>query len=274
MTTELTQLNINYPPNFEVRYGHGKPLAKHIERIFQHRLEFQLKFIETIASYTKNYLKIPLKSTDVLLPEWVNGFFPPLDAMSLYSMIASRKTNRYVEIGSGNSTKFARLAIQDHNLSTQITSIDPHPRAEIDEISDIIIRSPLESIDLSVFSELTKNDIVFFDGSHRCFQNSDVTVFFTDVIPELPTEITIGIHDIFWPFDYPGHWINRYYNEQYVLGAYMLGVGLDFPLIFGCNFIGKNYSDVLPNSLSSEFVEYLFNAKLWLGGGCLWFNKP
>ena len=69
--------------------------------------------------------------------------------------------------------------------------------------------------------------------------------FFTDVIPELPTEITIGIHDIFWPFDYPGHWINRYYNEQYVLGAYMLGVGLDFPLIFGCNFIGKNYSDVL-----------------------------
>ena len=31
MTTEL---KINYPPKFEVRYGHGKPLAKHIERIF------------------------------------------------------------------------------------------------------------------------------------------------------------------------------------------------------------------------------------------------
>ena len=37
-----------------------------------------------------------------------------------------------LEIGSGNSTKFARRAIRDHRLCTRITSIDPHPRAEID----------------------------------------------------------------------------------------------------------------------------------------------
>ncbi|HEY9865663.1 MAG TPA: class I SAM-dependent methyltransferase, partial [Candidatus Obscuribacterales bacterium] len=193
------ELKINYPPKFEVRYGHGKPVAKHIEAIFTHRLEFQLEFIETIASYTANYFNIPLESTDVLLPQWINGWFPPLDAMSLYTMLASRKPNRYIEIGSGNSTKFARRAIQDHLLPTQITSIDPQPRAEIDEISNTIIRYPLEEVDLSVFSEITENDIVFFDGSHRCFQNSDVTVFFIDIIPLLPSGVTIGIRDIFWP---------------------------------------------------------------------------
>ena len=39
-----------------------------------------------------------------------------------------------MQIGSGNSTKIARKAINDQKLKTKITSIDPHPRIEIDLI--------------------------------------------------------------------------------------------------------------------------------------------
>lgn len=39
-------------------------------------------------------------------------------------------------------------------------------------------RVPLEECDISVFDEMEAGDILFFDGSHRVFQNSDVVVFF------------------------------------------------------------------------------------------------
>jgi len=32
-----------------------------------------------------------------------------------------------------------------------------------------------------------------------------------------------GIHDVFLPFDYPKEWLNRFYNEQYLLLAYIHG---------------------------------------------------
>ena len=65
-------------------------------------------------------------------PTWENGWFPALDAVTLYGLVATRNPRWYVEVGSGNSTRFVRRAIRDHGLRTRILSIDPGPRAEID----------------------------------------------------------------------------------------------------------------------------------------------
>ena len=48
--------------------------------------------------------------------------------------------------------------------------------------------------------------MVFFDGSHRTFMNSDATVFFLEVLPTLPAGTLVGIHDIYLPDDYPADW--------------------------------------------------------------------
>ena len=64
-------------------------------------------------------------------------------------------------------------------------------------------RIALERADLSVFEELSEGDIVFLDGSHRTFMNSDATVFFLEVLPALPAGVLVGVHDIFLPYDYP-----------------------------------------------------------------------
>jgi hypothetical protein len=101
--------------------------------------------------------------------------------------------------------------------------VDPHPRAEIDSLSDEIIREPLEETDLGLFDRLTKNDMLFFDGSHRCFMNSDDTVFFLEVMPRLPSGILIHIHDIHLPFDYPPERALHYESEQYLLAVMLLG---------------------------------------------------
>jgi hypothetical protein len=86
-----------------------------------------------------------------------------------------------------------------------------------------VIRKPLEAVDLSVFSPLEAGDLLFFDGSHRVFMNSDVAVFFLEVLPSLPAGVLVGIHDVYLPDDYPADIAERYYSEQYMLAAYLLG---------------------------------------------------
>ncbi len=177
-----------------------------------------------LATYREPLRRIPVHPTPGSTePTWYNEWLPGLDATSLYGFVAKNNPATYLEVGSGNSTKFVRRAITDHGLRTRIVSIDPHPRAEIDALCDEVIRQPLEDCDLSVFGSLSAGDVCFVDNSHCCFQNSDVTVVFLEVVPRLAPGVLIGFHDIFLPDDYPATWSERYYSEQYVLAAFLLG---------------------------------------------------
>jgi hypothetical protein len=158
--------------------------------------------------------------------------------VAIYSFLVQRNPRTYLEVGSGHSTEFARRAINDHSLRTQVVSIDPAPRAGIDRICDRVVRSPLEQADLSVFRDLSAGDVVYIDNSHRSFMNSDVTVFFLDVLPDLPLGVLIGIDDIYLPDDYPWAWQYRYYSEQYLLAAYLLRGSSGFRTVLPCHFIG------------------------------------
>ena len=79
-------------------------------------------------------------------PYWDNGFFPGVDAVSLHCMLCIERPRTFCEIGSGPSTRFARHAIQLRNLPTQIISIDPYPRVEVDAICDTVIRQLVEDV--------------------------------------------------------------------------------------------------------------------------------
>ncbi|MGW5677349.1 class I SAM-dependent methyltransferase [Streptomyces sp. NPDC003860] len=152
-------------------------------------------------------------------PYWGNTWLPPLDALSLYGTLAQTNPARYLEIGSGNSTMFARRAVSDHGLDTRITSIDPAPRAEIDALCDEVVRVPLQDAEHDVFEELQAGDVVFLDGSHRLHMGSDVMVFFFEILPKLKPGVLIQVHDIMLPADYPESWRWRMYSEQYLLAA-------------------------------------------------------
>jgi hypothetical protein len=185
-----------------------------------------LRRLESIAGMREFFRRIAHRSSAGLAPDepvWLNDFFEGLDAMSLCALLVERNPRTYVEIGSGNSTRFARKTIRDFGLRTRIVSIDPHPRAEIDSICDEMVRQPLEDLPIQFFPKLTSEDLLVADNSHRAFQNSDVTVFFTEILGSLPRGMVFGLHDIFLPMDYPKHWADRYYNEQYLMAAYLLG---------------------------------------------------
>jgi Methyltransferase domain len=155
-------------------------------------------------------------------PHWNNQFFTGLDGMSLYALVADRRPSRIVEVGSGNSTKFAAHAIRAQGLSTHLTSIDPNPRAQIDRLCHRVVREPLERVDTRLFAELDAGDFLFVDSSHRSFTNSDVSMFFLEVLPRLAPGILVHVHDVFLPWDYPAEWSFRYYSEQYLLACWIL----------------------------------------------------
>lgn len=158
---------------------------------------------------------------------WANPFLPPFDAVTLYGLIASRRPRVYLEIGSGNSTVFARHAIASRSPGTKLVSVDPSPRADVDALCDRLVRARLETTDLDLFSELEEGDLVFFDGSHSAFPNSDVTVFMLEVLPNLAPGVVVGIHDIYIPDDYPPDAAARMWNEQYLVATYLLAAGVE-----------------------------------------------
>src|SRR4051812_36242662 len=219
-----TYIALEYPPSADnsPRWGQGKPPHPELDALFA---SLSLApALDMIAGYRDDLARIA-NSDDIAPtePRWNPGNLPGLDGAAIYGFIRSRAPKRYLEIGSGNSTKFAGRAVRDGGLSTELISIDPHPRAAIDELCDRVIRAPLETADLSLFGELQPGDVVFFDGSHRLFMNSDVAVFFLEVIPRLPPGVLFGIHDIVLPADYaPGN-APRFWNEQHVLAAFLLG---------------------------------------------------
>jgi predicted O-methyltransferase YrrM len=193
-----------------------------LERIIAGGIGTYRQSLETIAGYREALGGIDLHAHDPLEPSWANEWLPPLDAASLYTFIRSRSPALYMEIGAGNSTKFAARARRDGGLDTRIVSIDPQPRAEVAALCDRVLPVPLENADVSVFEELADGDVLFVDGSHRTFMNSDATVFFLEVLPQLAEGVLVGVHDVFLPYDYPPDFADRYYSEQYLLAAHLL----------------------------------------------------
>ena len=224
---------LDYPVHPTPRYGHGSPPHPELTALFERGRERYRELLVRCAGLADSMARIPVRGeAGSMEPAWINGFLPGLDAAALYGMLALDPPETYLEVGSGNSTRFARRAIRDHGLRTKIVSIDPHPRVEIDSIADRVIRAPLETVDLSLLTALEPRDVLFLDGSHRTFMNSDVTVAFLEILPRLARGVRVQIHDICLPYDYPPEWVERYYSEQYLLAAYLLaGAGSSTILI-------------------------------------------
>ena len=244
LSPKWQKLYMDYPVQFTPRYGFGKPPHGQLYNIINETRVKYSRLLEEALNYTSVFQAIKKQEdeTDSLQPTYNNHFLPGLDIIGIYTLLAKYNPERYVEVGSGNSTKVAYKAIKDQGLQTKIISIDPHPRAEIDTISDEVIRKPFENIDIDFLLSLKENDILFIDNSHRILPNSDATVFFLEILPRLNPGVIVHIHDIYLPYDYPQFMCDRFYSEQYTLAAFILANP-------------TRYSTLLPNYFISEDKE-------------------
>lgn len=242
LSPKFQNLFLDYPVDFKPRYGHGKPPHTALYDIiaanrdtYQYLLSKALDLKEHIWE-----IKEAKRERDTTKPGWNNGFLPGLDIIGIYTMLAEFKPKKYIEIGSGNSTKVAYKAKQEQQLSTEIISIDPMPRAEIDQLADAVIRQPFETIDLNLLYTLDENDILFVDNSHRILPNSDAMVFFMDILPKLKKGVIVHIHDVYLPYDYPQFMCDRFYSEQYGLAFYLLANPTKYETLLPNFFIAED----------------------------------
>ncbi len=253
------------------RHGFGKPPHPGLRDIIAAGDDSYGTTLRSFLAFVPDFERIEVDRDDSSPePHWLNGYLPGLDAAALYGFLCQRNPSTYLEIGSGNSTKFARRAIRDHGLRTWIVSIDPTPRAEVDGLCDSVLRGGLESVDLGLFDTLSDGDIVFFDGSHRTFTNSDATVFFLDVLPRLPPGVLVQIHDVFLPDDYLITFARVAFSEQYLLAVLLLAAGNDIRIVLPNWHAGQidNLRGVIAELWDSPLLK-----RVETHGASFWFER-
>ena len=225
-------------------------------------------FDQDISSIAEDYN--PKKPST---PASMGGAICAIDSLAIYVMLAQTKPKIYCEIGSGMTTLFAKQSIVDSGLRTKIISIDPEPRQFVDDVCDEIVREPLEKLNPEWFDQLNPGDILFMDGSHRSLMNSDVTVFFIDILPRLKPGVIIHIHDITLPYDYPDSYKDWYWNEQYLLAVYLMSSMEKITPLLPTAYICQNQK--LRKLISESYVSLGNSVReaSWLGGGSFWFTK-
>ena len=243
-STETARLDfkiVDYSYRAQIRYGAGRPPHPELAALIGAGRDRYRAFLNGLADLPADFADVPPGGTyDAPTPFWLNAWFSPLDAIALTGMLRQHNPARMVEVGSGVSTKYARRAVARYGLRTHLTSIDPQPRNEIDQLCDTVIRLPLERSDLGVFEALQPGDICFLDSSHRAFQNSDVTVFFLEILPRLKAGVIVHIHDIYLPDDYISGHVPRLWNEQYLLATALLFGAPRFEILFPSWFVGRD----------------------------------
>lgn len=137
------------------------------------------------------------------------------------------------------------------------------------DIADVIKKTEVQSVPLEFFSTLEEGDVLFFDGTHTLYPNSDVMWFFLEVLPVLKKGVYVHVHDVYWPFDYPEFMCERYYNEQYILAAFLLNAPHRYEIVF------PNYYVYTRNDLHNRLDFLWKNEKLRnveAHGGSFWIR--
>lgn len=159
-----------------------------------------------------------------------NSTFGPGDAEFLYQFIRCTRPSRIVEIGSGNSTRIADLALRhcvaSGSTKAEHTCIEPYEMPWLEQLGPKILRTKVEDCNFSIFNELDNGDVLFIDSSHMIRPQGDVLYEYLEILPRLKRGVYIHLHDIFTPRDYPRKWVVdevRFWNEQYLLEAMLSG---------------------------------------------------
>lgn len=173
------------------------------------------ELLEALAAFRSEWESVSFDDNP-----WYTGF----DACTLYAMVRHMKPRQLVEVGSGFSTMVIQSAVKRNaadGYSCAVTCIDPRPRRLESVKADTVrwIDQPVQAISARDFPALGAGDILFIDSSHILKMQSDVLYLFTEILPLLPPDALVHVHDIFIPYDYPEKFSLEtcHMNEQYAL---------------------------------------------------------
>jgi hypothetical protein len=185
-----------------------------------------------------------------------NRMFGKGDADVLYSFIRASKPRTFIEIGCGQSSLIAQLALR-RNLAEDPACVakhicfEPFHNGWLKDIGADFRRQKAQDIDPAIFTSLQANDIVFIDSTHVVRAQGDVEHDLLRILPLLPVGVLAHIHDIFTPRDYTRHFLvedRRFWTEQYMLEAF-LTFNAGFEVILALNALHKDRNPALYDAI-------------------------
>ena len=186
-----------------------------------------------------------------------NPSFGPGDCDMYYLMIRNLKPKRIIEIGSGYSTLVGIEAVKKNaaeGYTTEMTCIEPYEMDWLEKKSEIkVVRETVEKMDISIFTTLQENDILFIDSSHIIRPENDVLFEYLELLPALNKGVVIHIHDIFSPRHYRAEWLQqefRFWNEQYLLEAFLY-YNDSFEILYSLNHLKNDAFEASVNVLTN-----------------------
>lgn len=205
----------------------------------------QLKYSNELVS-----LNLGQSSADKNSFQINNGSFESGDADFLYQIIRYIKPHKIVEIGSGNSTKIARLALikndSEMNYSCEHICIEPYEQPWLENLEGItVVRDLVQNSKFDWANDLNAGDLLFVDSSHVIRPQGDVLKEYLEIFPQLKPGVYVHIHDIFTPKDYLRSWIAedvKFWNEQYLLEALLTNTNR-YEVIAALNLLKHHYYD-------------------------------
>ena len=203
-----------------------------------------------------------------------NEAFRYCDAIMLHCMLRHFRPRKLVEVGSGYSSCVTldtnRLFLEN---SIECLFIEPYPdvlrnlrgagKGDGQELN--ILAKRVQDVPMPVFAELESGDVLFIDSSHVSKVGSDVNHIIFNILPVLRAGVLVHFHDVFYPFEYPAHWIfnGRSWTEAYLLRSFL-------------QFNPTYEIELFPNYLI-HFHEDFFRRRMPLclkdPGGSIWLRK-
>jgi hypothetical protein len=235
------------------------------------REQSQMDLLQRLASY---YAEMPFTrhKTEGLRYYFENPAYSYSDAICLYGMIRHLQPRRIVEVGSGFSSCVTLDTCERFlDPGVELTFIEPHPDLLLSLITPEdrnrirIVPSRLQEVAPAQFDALGPNDILFIDSTHVSKVNSDVNRLVFEVLPRLAPGVSVHVHDVQYPFEYPRAWVEegRAWNEAYLFRAFLQ--------------YNSAFEIVLMNTFMEHFHESFFRERMPLclenPGGSLWIRR-
>jgi hypothetical protein len=244
-------INHYYEPQFDFRGdGINFEQQRNLPGI-DFNIEEQLALIGRLI-FSSELENLPESKTDQRAYYLENTKFKSGDAEFWYQIIRLKKPKRIIEIGSGHSTLMAIKAItmnKEENPSYDCNHIciEPYEFDWLEQLDISVHRVKVEDTDLSFFSELQENDMLFIDSSHVIRPAGDVLFEYLQILPSLNNGVIVHIHDIFTPRNYLREWLEneiKLWNEQYLLEAFLTH-NKSWKIIGALNYLHHNHYDRL-----------------------------
>lgn len=240
----------------------------------------QNDFFTEVCKFSKELTDVPFNSNLLGEMRWNNGMFGVLDSCVYYAMIRKHQPSLVLEIGSGFSTLVA-IAAASKNKSTKVECVEPYPVEFFSKhLSDLpgieLSVKRVQEVPLEYFSSLKNNDILFIDSSHVVKSGSDVEYLIFRVLPVLPSGVLVHFHDIYLPYSYPRSNLEqhkRFWNENYVLGAYLAKNKEWDILVSNCTLGARSNLITLCETISSKDNSKVADLLQISPGGSFWIRK-